>query len=490
MANEKTPNYHWDIPNPYGLQIVEMIKVASTFGAIDSRFKAFEDAYISHKHSFADITDRPTTLNGYGITDAITTDQVKSEIEASQTAQQSVIDQSIQSLANNTADALALRVRVDAAQAFTLAQKSRARQNIDALGTIDRGVPNGVATLDAGGKIPSSQLPPVAISETFVVNSQASMLALVAERGDIAVRPDLNKTFILRLEPATVLANWQEILTPADGVLSVNGLTGPVINLNASDVGAASQSELAGKVNISGGQMSGTLNGVPVLGSRSGFFGDAQGGSFADMRTRGAPFASWANHSGSSYAPAFKISYNSDNSYIGHWSAGVLNHQAAGANSFVITHVNADGQLLRSWLFNAANGDIESNRFKTPNGELTDVGNVGGSKWEAWGSYSAFDAISQQIERRANAWAVQEGRWQTGAFMTAERYPIGCCVLATISHTSVGPGAWVGGSQISIANLRSSTSGIFNTGHVPNIGSWESLGQCTRDGAGMFKRVQ
>ncbi len=234
MANEKTPNYHWDIPNPYGLQIVEMMKVASTFGAIDSRFKAFEDAYLSHKHSFADITDRPTTLNGYGITDAITTDQVKSEIEASQTAQQSVIDQSIQSLANSTADALALRVRVDATQAFTLAQKSRARQNIDALGTVDRGVPNGVATLDAGGKIPSSQLPPVAISETFVVNSQSSMLALVAERGDIAVRPDLNKTFILRLEPATVLANWQEILTPADGVLSVNGLTGPVIDLRPS----------------------------------------------------------------------------------------------------------------------------------------------------------------------------------------------------------------------------------------------------------------
>lgn len=276
MANEKTPNYHWDIPNPYGLQIVEMMKVASTFGAIDSRFKAFEDAYLSHKHSFADITDRPTTLNGYGITDAITTDQVKSEIEASQTAQQSVIDQSIQSLANSTADALALRVRADAAQAFTLAQKSRARQNIDALGTIDRGVPNGVATLDAGGKIPSSQLPPVAISETFVVNSQASMLALVAERGDIAVRPDLNKTFILRLEPATVLANWQEILTPADGVLSVNGLTGPVINLepahlnlgnvaNKTEAQMVDTGAIADKINALQGQINNRVIGDSAI---------------------------------------------------------------------------------------------------------------------------------------------------------------------------------------------------------------------------------
>ncbi len=57
MANDKTPNYHWDIPNPYGLQIVEMMKVASTFGAIDSRFKAFEDAYLSHNHGSGEKRD-------------------------------------------------------------------------------------------------------------------------------------------------------------------------------------------------------------------------------------------------------------------------------------------------------------------------------------------------------------------------------------------------------------------------------------------------
>ena len=159
MANDKTPNYHWDIPNPYGIQIVEMFKVASTFGAIDNQLKAFVDAFQSHKHSFEQLTDIPTTLSGYGITDAMTTDQVKSEIEASQTAQQSLIDQSIQSLTNSSADALALRVRVDAAQAFTLAQKSQARQNIDALGIVDKGASNGVASLDAAGKVPTIQLP-------------------------------------------------------------------------------------------------------------------------------------------------------------------------------------------------------------------------------------------------------------------------------------------------------------------------------------------
>jgi hypothetical protein len=54
------------------------------------------------------------------------------------------------------------------------------------------------------------------------------MLALTAQVGDIAVRTDVNKSFILTAEPATTLGNWQELLTPTDSVLSVDGLTGAV----------------------------------------------------------------------------------------------------------------------------------------------------------------------------------------------------------------------------------------------------------------------
>ncbi len=186
MANEKTPNYHWDIPNPYGLQIVEMIKVASTFGAIDSRFKAFEDAYQNHKHSFADISNRPTTLSGYGITDAITTDQVRREIETSQAAQQLVIDQSISNLASSTAAALDVRLRFDVQQPISLINKARARANINALGIEDKGVSNGVATLDAGGKIPSSQLPQAVLdADKTTLASVTSAMSQAPLGGDI-----------------------------------------------------------------------------------------------------------------------------------------------------------------------------------------------------------------------------------------------------------------------------------------------------------------
>jgi hypothetical protein len=94
--------------------------------------------------------------------------------------------------------------------------------------TGQKNVANGIAALDANGKITTDHLPALAIAETFVVNSQANMLALTAQTGDIAVRTDVSKSFILTASPASTLANWQELLTPTDAVQSVDGSTGAV----------------------------------------------------------------------------------------------------------------------------------------------------------------------------------------------------------------------------------------------------------------------
>lgn len=93
-----------------------------------------------------------------------------------------------------------------------------------------------VPVLDGSGKLNTSVLPAIAITDTFVVANQTAMLALTAEVGDIAVRTDLNKSFILKTAGASVLANWQELLTPTDVVTSVAGKTG-IVTLVASDVG-------------------------------------------------------------------------------------------------------------------------------------------------------------------------------------------------------------------------------------------------------------
>jgi len=114
------------------------------------------------------------------------------------------------------------------------------------------GAANGVATLDAGGKIPVAQLPAIAISDTFVVASQVAMLALTAQTGDVAVRTDLNKSFILKGTTASVLADWQELLTPTDSVTSVNGQTGTVtISTITGNAGTATALQTARTISLS-----------------------------------------------------------------------------------------------------------------------------------------------------------------------------------------------------------------------------------------------
>jgi len=104
------------------------------------------------------------------------------------------------------------------------------------LNTAQIGAVNGVASLDASGLIPSSQLPPISFTSTTVVSNDVDMIGLSsATVGSIAIRTDLNKNFVLSTLPASTLANWVELLTPAAPVQTVNGYTGSV-NLSKNDI--------------------------------------------------------------------------------------------------------------------------------------------------------------------------------------------------------------------------------------------------------------
>ena len=92
-----------------------------------------------------------------------------------------------------------------------------------------------IPVLNGSGKLADSVIPSIAITDTFVVATEVAMLALSAEVGDVAIRTDLNKSFILQTSPASVLANWQELRTPTDTVTSVNGQSGVVV-LGGGDV--------------------------------------------------------------------------------------------------------------------------------------------------------------------------------------------------------------------------------------------------------------
>jgi len=99
----------------------------------------------------------------------------------------------------------------------------------------EKNVANGVAALNASWKIDDSVLPPLAIGQTFVVDSEAAMLALTAETWDRAIRTDISKTFVkLNDNNPSTLADWQILLSSGE-VISVNWQTWAVV-LDADDI--------------------------------------------------------------------------------------------------------------------------------------------------------------------------------------------------------------------------------------------------------------
>jgi hypothetical protein len=109
----------------------------------------------------------------------------------------------------------------------------------DARITAQKAAANGLATLGSDSKILSAQLPAIALTDINTVASQAAQLALsgVGE-GDVAIRTDLNQTYIHNGGTAGTMADWSVLATPTDAVLSVAGRTGAVV-LTKTDVGLA-----------------------------------------------------------------------------------------------------------------------------------------------------------------------------------------------------------------------------------------------------------
>ena len=89
------------------------------------------------------------------------------------------------------------------------------------------------------GTLPSSVLPPLAITDSYVVNSEVAQLALTVQKGDVAIRTDVSRSFINHTGDNTSMADWQELMTPVDTVLTVNGQIGTVV-LSTSDVAEGS----------------------------------------------------------------------------------------------------------------------------------------------------------------------------------------------------------------------------------------------------------
>ncbi|MGG3448619.1 hypothetical protein ABER98_01660 [Domibacillus aminovorans] len=167
-------------------------------------------------------------------------------------------------------------------------------------------VNGNIPVIGADGKLDASIMPALAITDTFVVANQAAMLALTAEVGDVAVRTDLSKSFILKTSPSSTLANWQELLTPPSTVTSVAGKSGAV-TLTSADVG------LGNVTNESKATMltSPALTGTPTAPTAAAATNTTQVATTAFVKAQGyAPLASPAL-TGSPTAPTATAGDNS-----------------------------------------------------------------------------------------------------------------------------------------------------------------------------------
>lgn len=448
----KTTNYQWDLPSPSGIQIAEIAKIATTFVAIDLKLKSTETALSTHKHSFADLLDRPTTLGGYGITDGMTAAEVAAAIKV---AVDALLDGSVEALdtlkelgaalgddpnfAATVSAALGLRVRVDAATNFTLAQKTQGRANIDALGMVDKGAAGGVATLDSGGKVPSTQLP--ALTTTATVGA-----AMAGANGKTT--PDDGDFFggVLAGGSTMFKTTWGNIKTAIKDYLEP---------LND-----------ARYLRLIGGVLS---NGLQIIRSSAGFL------ALLDIRNSGAGDVALRMAGGGrdfSTGTHIEVGQRANGDLFLWGGAGKQIRMDTNGNVF------ADG----GWIISSSNMRARGGSVYAGDGDKRFTGDCfDPSVWrDRWGVGDgwAWAGINAQIEARAfwrsEDWAKSRNRGDQGTYTIAKfRYP---------GYSRDG-NATIAGSELVYDVIASFGSNNIHGG-VIEIGTWKNMGSGSNSTAG------
>lgn len=243
-----------------------------------------------HNIPWSYIAGEPTTLAGYGITDASSKTHTHELHISGDAAPNSVALQDnglpenlVITLVDVVVPGAYVKVVVDSKGRVVGSTTLAATDipNITLAKVADAGTAAGknvgtaagdIPVIQADGKILGSILPAIAFSNTTVVASQAAMLALTAQIGDVAVRTDVSKSFILKTLPASTLANWIELLGGTGGtgaVSSVAGRTG-AITLTAADVGLGSVTNESKATMFTNATLTGTTTGANWVGKLGG----------------------------------------------------------------------------------------------------------------------------------------------------------------------------------------------------------------------------
>ena len=190
-------------------------------------------------------------------------------------------------------------------------------------------VPNVDATNASNissGTLPTSVFPPVALVSVQIAASEAAMLALTTEQGDVVVRSDENKSYMHNGGTAGTMADFTELQTPTDAVLSVNSETGAVV-LTTGDISEDADANYVSDAQLVViGNTSGSNSGDNATNTQyenravAGTNNDIT--SMTGLNNDGIPLAKVAGaistytHTASSAAAVWTVNHNLGNRYV------------------------------------------------------------------------------------------------------------------------------------------------------------------------------
>jgi phage-related tail fiber protein len=188
--------------------------------------------------AFSSISSKPTTLSGYGITDA------QGAISGAASTITSANLTASKALASDSTGKVVVSGTSSTELGFLSGVTSAVQNQLDGKqGTSGKDQANGYAGLNASGKLSDAVIPDLAVVQYLgTAANQAAMLALkdpadgvsAPQSGDWCIRSDDSKVYVVTGSSATA-GGWTALGYPTAPVLSVNGYTGTV-SLTKSDV--------------------------------------------------------------------------------------------------------------------------------------------------------------------------------------------------------------------------------------------------------------
>ena len=168
--------------------------------------------------AFSSVSGKPTTLSGYGISDA----------QATITGAATTITGSNLTISKVLVSDASGKVSAATTSTTTLgyldATSSVQNQLDSKQATSGKNAANGYAGLDASGLLSTAVIPDIAIVQYLgSVANQTAMLALTGQKGDWCTRTDDGKVYVITGTTTTLLASWTSLSYPAVPSITING---------------------------------------------------------------------------------------------------------------------------------------------------------------------------------------------------------------------------------------------------------------------------